>query len=222
MARRTIDACPCMTCSGRIRLRPAVRGPGEGGAGAGVGAGPVPRHAGAHHAGTRRDGSRLPPLHHVGMVVRDCDRTVSRLADAMGFGPAFAFEGIFPEAVLPDGSKGLALKGAFVWMGNTAMEIVEPLDDRSPHHAFLADHGEGLHHLAYWVNSVSDEIARMAAGGATPRVLVDGTGPGNDVPWCYLEGDMAGSALIELIERNEGSEAFYAAVFDAIGGKLPV
>jgi len=33
---------------------------------------------------------------------------------------------------------------------------------------------------------------------------------------------MAGSALIELIERNEGSEEFYATVFEAIGGTIPV
>lgn len=34
----------------------------------------------------------------------------------------------------------------------------------------------------------------------------DGTGPENAVSRCYLEGDMAGSAIIELIERNAGSE----------------
>lgn len=186
-------------------------------AGGGTGASASPRYA-----GTRTDGSGFPPIHHIGMVVRDRDRTLANLANTMGFGPAFPFEGIFPDAVLANGEKGIALKGAFVWMRNTAVEIVEPMDNRSPHHEFLETRGEGLHHLAYWVDSVRDEIAKMRAGGSEPTILVDGTGPGNDVPWCYLEGDMAGSALIELIERNEGSEAFYAAVFDAIGGKIPV
>lgn len=167
------------------------------------------------------DGSGLPPVHHIGMVVRDRDRTLASLAATAGFGPAFPFEGIFPDAVLANGEKGLSLKGAFVWMRNTAFEIVEPLDDRSPHAEFLRERGEGLHHLAYWVDSVRDEIAKMRAGGTDPTIVVDGTGPGNDVPWCYLEGDMIGGALIELIERNAGSEEFYAAVFEAIGGRIP-
>lgn len=213
-------SCPCLTCSaikaGGRRPRPALRGPGPAGAGA-AGIPPHPRYD-----GTRADGTGLPPLHHIGMVVRDRDKTLANLSSAMGFGPASVFEGIFPDAVLANGEKGLALKGAFVWMRNTALEVVEPMDDRSPHHAFLQERGEGLHHMAYWVESVTGEIARMKAGGANPKILVDGTGPGNDVPWCYLEGDMAGSALIELIERNEGSEQVYAAVFEAIGGKIPI
>lgn len=61
----------------------------------------------------------------------------------------------------------------------------------------------------------------MRDAGCDPKVVIDGTGPGNDVPWCYIEGEMAGAAVIELIEQNAGSEAFYAAVFDAIGGEIP-
>lgn len=174
------------------------------------------------YSGTRKDSSGFPPVHHIGLVVRDRDRTLANLSDTMGFGPAFPFEGIFPEAILANGNKGLALKGAFVWMRNTALEVIEPMDDRSPHYEFLHERGEGLHHLAYWVDSVADEIAAMTKGGVAPKVLVDGTGPGNDVPWCYLEGEMAGSAIIELIERNPGSEEFYAMVFETIGGKIPV
>lgn len=171
--------------------------------------------------GVRKDGTGMPPVHHVGLVVRDCERALAKLSYAMGFGPAYRFEGNFPEAVLANGEKGLSLRGAFVWMNNTALEIVEPVDDRSPHHAFLNDHGEGLHHLAFWVDSVADEIAAMRAGGAQVQVLVDGTGPGNDVPWCYVEGDMVGASIVELIERNPGSEQFYAEVFKTIGGTIP-
>lgn len=170
--------------------------------------------------GTRADGSTLPSVHHVGLVVRDRDRTLATLSDGLGFGPAFCFDGVFPDAILANGETGLALKGAFVWMHNTALEVVEPADDRSPHAEFLKEKGEGLHHLAYWVGSVRGEIAAMARGGMTPRVMIDGTA--GEVPWCYLDGDVPGDALIELIERNPGSEQFYEQVFAAIGGRIPV
>lgn len=220
--RKTAPACLCMTCTlqrtGAIRAGGAPNGKAANDS---TGSAARERPEG-RYAGQRDDGTGLPPLHHIGMVVRDCEKTLANLSGALGFGPAFRFEGNFPDAILANGEKGLALKGAFVWMRNTALEIVEPVDDRSPHAHFLKERGEGLHHLAYWVNSVKDEIAAMARIGVPPKLLVDGTGPENAVPWCYLEGDMAGSAIVELIERNAGSEQVYAEIFAAIGGTIPV
>lgn len=213
--------CFCMSCtmakSGVIRAGGA---PSAGAANDKTGA------AGAAgtskgRSGSRADGTGLPPVHHIGLVVKDCEATLAKLGGALGFGPAFRFEGDFPEAVLANGETGLSLRGAFVWMNNTALELVEPVDNRSPHAAFLKEKGEGLHHLAYWVDSVRGEIDAMKKGGANPQMLVDGTGPGNDVPWCYLEGDMLGGTIIELIERNPGSEQVYAEIFRVIGGTPP-
>lgn len=220
--RKVIPSCLCMGCtlqrSGVIRASGA---PQSGAANDKGAAGGRANPAGGY-SGLRDDGTGLPPLHHIGMVVRDCEKTLASLSASMGFGPAFRFEGNFPDAILANGETGLALKGAFVWMRNTALEVVEPVDDRSPHAAFLKERGEGLHHMAYWVDSVKGEIEAMTRNGVPPRLLVDGTGPENAVPWCYLEGDMAGSAIVELIERNEGSEQVYAEIFAAIGGKIPV
>lgn len=217
--RKFVRFCACMACAmGFTGLSGAASAADRRKASAPANA-PIPPSR--SYPGVRADGTSLPPLHHIGMVVRDRDRTLANLASTMGFGPAHKFEGNFPEARLANGEMGLALKGAFVWMHNTALEVVEPVDDRSPHAAFLKERGEGLHHMAYWVPSVRGEIERMRAGGVAPQMVVDGTGPGNAVPWCYLEGDMAGSALIELIERNPDSEAVYAEVFGAIGGRIP-
>lgn len=221
--RRASPPCLCVGCvlhrSGAVKAGSAPRG---GAANDAAGATSGAQSDEARYSGTRDDGTGMPPLHHIGMVVRDYERTLANLGGALGFGPAHRFDFVDPTAVLANGETGLALKGAFVWMRNTALEIVEPVDDRSPHAHFLKERGEGLHHLAYWVNSVRGEIETMSRNGVPPRILVDGTAEGNPVPWCYLEGDMAGSAIIELIERNQGSEQVYAEIFAAIGGKVPV
>lgn len=215
-ASADVQACLCMLCGGGSLQAMAHAVPGN----PPLSPPSIPKKP--RYTGKREDGSGFPPVHHIGMVVKNRDRTLAQLSDTMGYGPAFKFEGIFPDAILSNGEKGLALRGAFVWMRNTALEVVEPMDDRSPHHLFLKDRGEGLHHLAYWVESVRKEIAAMSSGEAEPNLLVDGTGPGNDVPWCYLESEMPGSTIIELIERNPASEQFYAEVFKVIGGKIPV
>lgn len=173
------------------------------------------------HTGSRVDGTGLPPLHHVGLVVRDRDRTLANLSNALGFGPTHTFEGYFGGMKLPSGHEGFGVRGGWVMMHNTAMEIVEPTDDHGPHALYLKEHGEGLHHLAYWVASVRKEIEAMARGGTEPRLVADATDPEQPVPWCYVEGVLAGPTLIELIERNPISEQVYAEVFGAIGGKIP-
>jgi hypothetical protein len=219
--RNIVRACSCVACAvGAAGLFKGIKGArSKAVQSSAINPDIVP--AARSYAGPRTNGSSLPPLHHIGMVVRDCEKTIANLSGSLGFGPAFTFEGEFPDARLANGETGLSLRGAFVWMHNTALEVVEPVDDRSPHAAFLKERGEGLHHMAYWVASVRNEIDAMAKGGVPPRMLVDGTGPENAVPWCYLEGDMAGGAIIELIERNPGSEQVYAEIFKAIGGKVP-
>ncbi|WP_297494818.1 VOC family protein [Acidocella sp.] len=215
-ASADVQACLCVLCGGASAQTFVHAAPGN------LPPNPPPIPRKPRYPGKRNDGSGFPPVHHIGMVVKNRDRTLAQLSDTMGFGPAFKFEGNFPNAILRNGEKGLALRVAFVWMRNTALEVVEPMDDRSPHHLFLKERGEGLHHLAYWVASVRTEIAAMSGCGAEPNLLVDGTGPGNDVPWCYLESEMPGSTIIELIERNPASEQFYVEVFKIIGGRIPV
>lgn len=194
-------------------------GPTAGVAGAPFGMAGIP--PARTYAGSREDGTGLPPLHHVGMVVRDRDRTLANLSTALGFGPTHTFEGYFGGVKLASGHDGFAVRGGWVMMHNTALEIVEPTDAHGPHAVYLREHGEGLHHLAYWVASVRSELEAMGRGGAEPRVVVDATGADQAVPWCYVEGAMAGPVLIELIERNQISEQVYAEIFGAIGGKIP-
>lgn len=240
--RRMLGLCACFACAAGAAgaakaapLSPAAAGPlaaqapyaaspaEPAGAGAAA-ATSVPKAQippARAYTGARPDGTGLPPLHHIGLVVRDRDRALANLSGTLGFGPTHTFEGYFDGVKLPSGHGGFGVRGGWVMMHNTAMEIVEPTDDHGPHAVYLKAHGEGLHHLAYWVGSVRAEIEAMARAGTEPRVVADATDLAQPVPWCYVEGALAGPTLIELIERNAISEQVYAEVFGAIGGKIP-
>lgn len=58
---------------------------------------------------------------------------------------------------------GFDLRMGFVWTGNTLLEFLEPVDDRSPHATWLRERGEGLHHLGYLVRSIDHELDAIAA-----------------------------------------------------------
>lgn len=172
--------------------------------------------------GERRDGSGLPDLHHVALIVADRDRSLAKFQDGFGFGRSHVFDAQFPKARVSSGVTGFNLRIGFTWMGNTLLELLQPVDDRSPHATFFKERGEGMHHLGFLVRSIERELDAMAAtcGGQRPPLLVDAM-TADGVSWCYIEGEYANSAVIELIERSPQSEKFFKKIYQATGGRMP-
>ena len=176
----------------------------------------------ASAGGERPDGSGLPALHHIGLVVADRDKALAGVEGAFGFGRAHRFDLRSPTARVSNGVVGFDLRVGFTWMGNTLLEFLGPVDDRSPHAAWLRDRGEGMHHLDYLVRSIDHELDAIAAarGGARPPLLVQGDGS-EPVRWVYLEGEVANGAVIELVERSPRAERFFEDIYRATGGRMP-
>jgi methylmalonyl-CoA/ethylmalonyl-CoA epimerase len=150
---------------------------------------------------------RLPELFHIGWVVRDCAAAQQELAERLGAGPfVSAGEESRFDAVLIHGKPvPLSLRIAFGTLGGVVIELLQPLDDRSPHAEFLAARGEGPHHLAFIVRDFDEQLA--AASGSGLERLVDGTGPGNPFRWVYLDAGQIHGTVIELWERTPAAEA---------------
>ena len=51
-------------------------------------------------------------------------------------------------------------------LGNTHLELLEPLRPDTPVGKFLAQKGPGLHHICISVNSIKDELANLKNHGA--------------------------------------------------------
>jgi hypothetical protein len=168
---------------------------------------------------SRIEGSGLPCVHHVGLVVRDREKTLGGLLGLLD-GGAFRSDVPFPPARFRTGIAVAHLKLGFAWIGNMLVEVIEPQDDQSLQGRFLKDHGDGLHHLGFVVQSIERQLAGM--GIARAELLADGTIAGNDVKWAYIDSDIVPGTVLELIELNPASEQFFGAVYSATGGRLPV
>lgn len=221
--RSATAACGCSVLAIGVSAGSVEAQDGPGAAGSGGSVQPKGAPGGrASAGGERRDGSGLPDLHHIGLVVADRDRALASVENAFGFGRAHKFDLQSPTARVSGGVTGFNLRVGFVWMGNTLLEFLEPVDDRSPHAAWLRDRGEGMHHLGYLVRSIDHELDAIAAarGGTRPPLLVQGDGS-EPVRWVYLEGEVLNGAVIELIERSPQSEQFFARIYRATGGRMP-
>lgn len=155
---------------------------------------------------------RLPELFHVGWVVRDCAVAQAELAARLGAGPFISAGNVarFESTLVHGKPVPFALKIAFGALGGVLLELLEPLDGNSPHAEFLAQRGEGLHHMAYLVPDFDAQLAAIRAADPATELLIDGRRPGNPFRWVYLDGTASRGTVIELLERTAAAEAAFA------------
>jgi methylmalonyl-CoA/ethylmalonyl-CoA epimerase len=104
----------------------------------------------------------LGRLNHVALAVPDLAAASAKYRDTLG-----ATVGA-PQALPEHG-----VRVVFVDVGNTRIELLEPLGEASPIAAFLEKNPSGgMHHLCYEVDDIVAARDRLKAEGA--RVLGDG------------------------------------------------
>ena len=140
-------------------------------------------------------------LAHVGLVVRDMNKTIERLT-ALGIGP------FTPRMPPPDAqeiyrgkpfvpSQRVAIQITHV--GDMELELIQPLNGDSPHREFLDKKGEGIQHLGFMVDNLQDDVKRLTKQGSEVLLTSQFKGGGGVT---YLDLDVAG-LIVELVQRGE-------------------
>ncbi len=138
----------------------------------------------------------LPPIYQVGYAVADVDATVVRLNPV--FGPFDVFESDIP-VVYRGAETPVHLKVAIGHSGDLEMEFIEVLSGSSPHVEWLEEHGECVMHVAFKVDDVDAECARLAELGF--ETVWRGDIAGTDIVFAYVKGtDAAGGHYLELTQ----------------------
>src|SRR5882757_1368758 len=106
--------------------------------------------------------SMLGRLNHVALAVPDLAAAVAVYRNTLG-----------AEVTEPQALPEHGVTVVFVNVGNTKIEVLEPLGEGSPIAAFLEKNPSGgMHHVCYEVDDIIAARDRLMAGGA--RVLGDG------------------------------------------------
>lgn len=92
------------------------------------------------------------------------------------------------------------IKAAFLAVGETNVELIEPLDKESPVSKFLEKRGQGIHHIAFKVDNIEKMLEQLKGKGVIlidekPRMGIEGG------KIAFLHPKSTGSVLIELCER---------------------
>jgi methylmalonyl-CoA/ethylmalonyl-CoA epimerase len=91
------------------------------------------------------------------------------------------------------------VKVAFFRVGGVRLELLEPTDAESPIAKFIEKRGEGLHHVAYSVDSLDARLAELRSGGV--RLIDERPRPGaHHMQIAFLHPASSGGVLTELCE----------------------
>jgi methylmalonyl-CoA/ethylmalonyl-CoA epimerase len=134
---------------------------------------------------------RLGKIHHIALVVRSIDDALGLWRDMLG---------LELETVMDIASDRVRI--AFLGVGESKVELVEPTDDTTGVARFLASKGEGFHHVCFEVANLSEALLRLELDGLE---LID-TVPrrGAEGPVAFIHPRSCHGVLVELIEASGG------------------
>jgi methylmalonyl-CoA/ethylmalonyl-CoA epimerase len=132
---------------------------------------------------------KMRKIEHIGIAVNSLE--VSNLVFEKLFGaPAYKSEMVESEGV----------NTSFFMNGPNKIELLEATNPESPIAKFLEKKGEGIHHIAFDVEDIVSEIARLKAEGFMVLNEVPKKGADNKLV-AFLHPKTTNGVLIELCQE---------------------
>jgi methylmalonyl-CoA epimerase len=128
----------------------------------------------------------IQKIDHIGIAVSDLDEALKLYCDTLGLKveKTEEFEG---------------MKIAFVPIGDTEFELLQPTDPNSALAKFLEKRGEGIQHVALRVENVEKSLEEMKAKGL--RVIDEKPRPGaGGASIAFFHPKSTGGVLLEICQ----------------------
>ncbi|MFW9965853.1 MAG: methylmalonyl-CoA epimerase [Candidatus Thorarchaeota archaeon] len=130
-------------------------------------------------------------IEHIGIAVESIDEMMAYYRDGLGL--EYRGEETVEEQ---------KVRVAFFGIGESSIELLEPISDESPIAKFLAKRGSGIHHIAVRVDDIEEAIKQHEASGASlidrkPRVGA------HNMRIAFVHPKSTGGVLVELCQKRE-------------------
>ncbi|MBL7919715.1 MAG: methylmalonyl-CoA epimerase [Bacteroidia bacterium] len=133
----------------------------------------------------------LKKIEHIGIAVKNLNNSNEL------FKKLFGKEHYKVEAVASEG-----VSTSFFMLGETKIELLEATNDNSAIAKFIEKKGEGIHHIAYEVDNLDEEMVRLKQEGFELINLKPKDGADNK-RICFLHPKTTNGVLVELCEEKK-------------------
>ncbi len=132
----------------------------------------------------------MKKIEHLGIAVHDLEASNTLFEKILGVAH-YKIEEVASEGV----------KTSFFKAGPNKIELLQAIDDDSPIAKFLAKRGEGVHHIAFAVEDIHEEIKRLTLEGFTVLNEIPKKGADNKLV-TFLHPKGTNGVLIELCQED--------------------
>lgn len=129
-------------------------------------------------------------IEHLGIAVKDL-KAAEKLYTALLGKPSYKSELVESEGV----------KTLFFQMGESKIELLQATNPDSPIAKFIDKKGEGIHHIAYDVENIYEEINRLKSEGFEMIHHEPKSGADNKLI-AFLHPKSSGGVLVELCQEK--------------------
>jgi methylmalonyl-CoA/ethylmalonyl-CoA epimerase len=141
---------------------------------------------------------RVPPairglgkVHHVALIVASLENALGFWRDLLGL-----------ELEMIRDIADDRVRIAFLAVGESKVELVEPTDETTGVARFLASRGEGFHHVCFEVANLSETLLRLEIDGL--ELIDSAPRRGAEGPVAFIHPRSCHGVLVELIEAPGG------------------
>jgi methylmalonyl-CoA epimerase len=127
-------------------------------------------------------------IDHLGIATKGIDEALKFWADALGL------ENVHTETV-----EDQKVRVAMLPIGDTRIELLEPISEDSPISKFLEKRGGGIHHIAVEVDDIGHELDALKARGVRLIDAEPRAGAGGCLV-AFIHPSATGGVLLELVQ----------------------
>jgi len=129
-------------------------------------------------------------IEHIGIAVNSLEESIPYYEKVLGL-ECYSIEEVVEQKV----------KTAFFKIGQTKIELLEPTSEDSPIAKFIAKKGQGVHHIAFAVNNLEEQLKTVEQAGVqlidkVPRKGAEGL----DIAFLHPKSTLG--VLTELCENK--------------------
>jgi methylmalonyl-CoA/ethylmalonyl-CoA epimerase len=142
---------------------------------------------------------KLSEVKQIGIIVKDLDRAIEFYSSHFGLGP-FQVQESEVEFTYRGEQSNCRMRVAFSQWGSIQIELIQPLEGKSPLTEFLREKGEGVQHLRFDVDDLDGVLARLSKEGIEP--VLQFALPDLGITFALLDTAKIGGVQFELTEMR--------------------
>ncbi len=134
----------------------------------------------------------MKKIDHIGVAVKDLEKAISLYRDVLGM-----------EIGGRDEVAAQKVRLAFVPVGDTRLELLEPTHEDSNIAKFIENRGEGVHHIALEVDDIEAALEKLKAQDVR-LINKEPVAGAHNTRIAFLHPKETNGVLLELVQKAEG------------------